>query len=403
MNRITTLLILAGAIGVGLLLYRLLVPPQEDVESFLGHHWERPIPFQGPPPAAFSDLEASLDPQSCAQCHAEQHADWKQSLHSETFSPGLRWQLQLMTPEQGKSCLQCHAPMSEQVTLVAAERGWPGAPAEAPPAHIPRDLHEQGLACAACHVRKHERVGPPPRDPNIDPEQGPHGGFTAKAAFKDSRFCAACHQFPEDGPRVNGKLRENTVVQWQQSRHAEEGRTCQRCHMPGRRHQWRGIHDPAMTASALETTFQVSDDRVVAAVSNTGAGHHFPTYMVPEIELRLERVAADGKRQALAREIIAWRTNLALTEELFDTRIKSGETRELEADLSPALAQNESLELVMAVAPRRLYERTFEDYQQRQGDKLDPAVRALLTLSIAEAKNSHYQRILARYPARVAN
>ncbi|MFP3874280.1 MAG: multiheme c-type cytochrome [Thiohalophilus sp.] len=403
MSRITTLLLLAGAIGVGLLLFRSWLPPQEDVETVLEQHWERPIPFQGEPPHDFSDLEASLDPQSCAQCHAQQHEDWQQSLHSQTYSPGLRWQLQLMSPEQGKSCLKCHTPMSEQVTLVAADLDWPGAPKEAPPDHIPRDLHKQGLACASCHVRQHRRVGPPPRDPKIDPDAGPHGGFTARAAFEDSRFCGACHQFPEDGPRVNGKLRENTVVQWQQSRHAEQGRTCQNCHMPDRRHQWRGIHDPAMTASALETTFQVKDDQVVVAVSNEGAGHHFPTYMVPEIVLRLERVSRNGGREALAREVIAWRTNLALTEEEFDTRIKSGETHTFEAPLSTPLAEDESLELVMDVAPRRMYERIFEDYRQKQGDKLDPEVRALLRLSIAEARNSRYQRTLAHYPPRVAN
>lgn len=399
----TTLLILVIAIAAGLAWFGWVVPPDEDVETFLAQHWQRPIPFQGHPPADFSALEASLDPQSCAQCHAKQHADWKQSLHSQTYSPGLRWQLALMTPDEAKSCLQCHAPMSEQIALTAARFDWPGAPQEAPPAHIPRNLHEQGLACAACHVRQHRRVGPPPRDPLIDPDKGPHGGFTARAAFEDSRFCAACHQFPEDGPRVNGKLRENTMVQWRQSHHADEGRTCQNCHMPDRRHQWRGIHDPSMTASALETEFQVDEKRVTVAVTNAGAGHHFPTYMVPEIELRLERVSVDGTREPLAREIIAWRTNLALTEEQFDTRIKSGETRFIEAELTSPLDENEFLEVVMEVAPRRFYERTFEDVRQRHEDKLDPEVLGLLTLSIAEARNSHYQQILAIYPARVAN
>ncbi len=402
MNKTPVILILAGAIGAGFLLFSMLAPPEEDVETFLENHWERPIPFQGAPPNDFSDLEASLDPQSCAQCHAEQHEDWQQSLHSQTYSPGLRWQLALMSPKQGQSCLKCHAPMSEQTALVAAELGWEGASREPPPDHVPRDLHKQGLACAACHVRRHERVGPPPR-PGVDPDTGPHGGFTARAAFEDSRFCAACHQFPEDGPRVNGKLRENTVVQWQQSRHADEGRTCQNCHMPDRRHQWRGIHDPAMTASALETAFQVDVNKVTVEVKNVGAGHHFPTYMVPEIELRLERVRQDGSSEVLAREVISWRANLALTEEEFDTRIKSGETHTFEAPLSMPLADDESLELVMDVAPRRMYERIFEDYRQKQGDKLDPDVRALLTLSIAEARNSRYQRTLAYYPPRVAN
>ena len=35
------------------------------------------------------------------------------------------------------------------------------------------------------------------------------------------------------------------------SRHAREGRACQACHMPERRHLWRGIHDPEMVKRAL--------------------------------------------------------------------------------------------------------------------------------------------------------
>ena len=77
-------------------------------------------------------------------------------------------------------------------------------------------------------------------------EDGPHGGFTVSKAFEDSRFCAHCHQFPDDGPRIAGKLQEDTYQQWLASDYARQDagkQTCQSCHMPDRKHLWRGIHD----------------------------------------------------------------------------------------------------------------------------------------------------------------
>ncbi|MFO1268111.1 MAG: hypothetical protein U1F67_15855 [Rubrivivax sp.] len=85
--------------------------------------------------------------------------------------------------------------------------------------------------CAACHVRGHRRFAAAGRgdesgtdididiafDPGAPSDPRPHGGFVAAEAFADSRFCAGCHQFLPDGPRVAGKLQEDTVAQWQGS------------------------------------------------------------------------------------------------------------------------------------------------------------------------------------------
>ncbi len=68
------------------------------------------------------------------------------------------------------------------------------------------------------------------------------------ADFWKSDFCAVCHQFSPD-QAINGKLLENTVEGWRQSPQAAAGQTCQSCHMPSRRHLWRGIHDPDMVAA----------------------------------------------------------------------------------------------------------------------------------------------------------
>ncbi|MCW9047093.1 MAG: cytochrome c family protein, partial [Gammaproteobacteria bacterium] len=64
-----------------------LFSKKASVDEFLQNHWNYPIPAQGKPPVSFSALEASLDPASCGQCHADQFAQWRSSLHSHTMGP----------------------------------------------------------------------------------------------------------------------------------------------------------------------------------------------------------------------------------------------------------------------------------------------------------------------------
>ena len=77
----------------------------------------------------------------------------------------------------------------------------------------------------------------------------PRGRRCPTRAHTDSRLSQvrilqSCHQFTPDGFALNGKLLETTYNEWKASRFAREGVQCQDCHMPDRRHRWRGIHDP---------------------------------------------------------------------------------------------------------------------------------------------------------------
>jgi hypothetical protein len=368
---------------------------EPTVESFLERHWAEPLPPQGAPPKTFSPLEASLQPESCAQCHAEQYAGWKTSLHSRTMGPGLRWQLMLMDQDQGNRCLRCHAPLAEQKALVALELGWPNAPKQPPPEYVGAHLDHRGLVCAACHVRGHERFGPPPRGGQA--EGVPHGGFTVSRAFEDSRFCAHCHQFPDDGPRVGGKLQEDTYQQWLASPYAGEGpgrKTCQQCHMPERQHLWRGIHDPDMTRKAVEVTLALEPVaggyEALARVRNQGAGHHFPTYMVPKVELAFYRHDADGKTQELGRHVIGWQVDTAITREIADTRIPAGETREFRQRVVAPAGDGWRVELVMRVLPGEHYERIYRESLSRAG-QFPPAAVPVLRQALAQVEAAHYE------------
>jgi len=262
-------------------------------------------------------------------------------------------------------------------------------------------------------VRRHQVYGPPPKQ-NIPVDQQdnwPHGGFTASQAFQDSRFCATCHQHneKENPPRVNGKLQEDTWNQWLQSPQAKQGLHCQSCHMPDRQHLWRGIHDADMTRQALDIQMLVKRTGANAAnievvLHNLGAGHHFPTYMVPKVELVFSlRNRDSGKKQVFHRYVIGWQVNVALTKEQFDTRIPAGETRRLQVPLTLNEAETSwDVELEVDVNPREHYERTFQS-SLKYADTLSATTLATLQKALKEAQATHYRLLQLQEPVPVWN
>ncbi len=271
----------------------------ETLQHFVDGYWLRMVPPQGDPPTHWSDLEASLRPEDCSTCHPAQFEDWQTTVHSDAYSPGLSGQL---VNWEGaafgtvQSCLMCHAPLSEQSAYLPSGDDWTPNPA------YDAGLRNHGIACASCHVRGNRRHGPPLRDGSTEPspEGSPHGGVVRTAFFEDSRFCAGCHQFGPGGAAPNGKPLENTFAEWEASRYADEGVSCQSCHMPDRRHLWRGIHDPEMVRSGITIEWLGRSTKAGEAglrITNTGTGHRFPTYATPEVLVRI--LLLDGDREPM--------------------------------------------------------------------------------------------------------
>ncbi|MGH7312920.1 MAG: multiheme c-type cytochrome, partial [Candidatus Rokuibacteriota bacterium] len=352
----------------------------EAVAAFLKRHWRHPISPQGPPPPGFSALEASLAPESCGTCHPAQHSDWKTSLHARSMGPGVTGQLAEMwqtDAESARLCLTCHAPLAEQQpenrTLFDAR------------------LHRQGLVCAACHVRQHERFGPPRRQAASEtarpPAALPHRGATRTAAFHVSEFCASCHQFEDDGFALNGKLLENTYAEWKASPAARQGLQCQDCHMPDRRHLWRGIHDPETVRAGVVITLATDQPRYrtgqeVGArltITSTAVGHHFPTYVTPRVVVRAALVDTAGREISGSADerVIAREVTLDLSRELFDTRIPAGSR--FTFDYRRRLDRGGlRLRVVVTVLPDHFYTRFFESRLRDGAGRGTPEIRAAL-------------------------
>jgi hypothetical protein len=250
-------------------------------------------------------------------------------------------------------------------------------------------------------VRDHQRYGPPRKDGSSpDPAlQLPHNGWISSAAFEDSRFCAACHQFPRDGYALNGKLLENTYEEWKASRYGREGKTCQSCHMPDRRHLWRGIHDPEMVKAGV--TIDVKPARIQSGVvsatltiRNTGTGHHFPTYVTPKVVAEAYQESAGGQvlKDTLREYIIARQVSPDLSEEIADTRIAPDEQAPLDYRV-PLHRDAASLVFRVRVEPDAFYTGFYRSLLAgKQAGKGERLIRQALKDSTASAFTLYLQR-----------
>lgn len=345
------------------------VAEDDATTAFLAKHWSFPIPPQGEPPPDYSPLEASLDPKQCGICHPQQYKDWQTTLHSHAMSPGLYGQMMNMADSDLATytiCASCHTPLSEQLPFLEAGGSYRNNP------DFDAKLQQAGLTCAGCHVRQHQHFGPPRRAelPPIPPDTKlPHNGFTVSDAYENSAFCSPCHQFKPTDFALNGKLLENTYEEWRRSRYAKEGIHCQNCHMPDRRHLWRGIHDPEMVKQAMTValapdanSYAAGDTmRLTINVTNSGAGHYFPTYVTPKVFVQAHLLDAQGAvLNDTAQEVAIGRdVTLDLTTETYDTRIAPDATRTIDyvQTIPPGAV---TLRVQIVVHPDHFYRQFFE-------------------------------------------
>ncbi|HEC84881.1 MAG TPA: hypothetical protein ENI48_06530 [Thioploca sp.] len=377
-------------------------PSNDEVQHFLDWYWDRPLAAQGHPPSTLNALEASLEPEACKRCHPSQFADWEKSRHARAMGPGVYGQILDMTEDEYQNCLDCHAPLKEQADTLAKTRFYGGIKplGGASPTQVStpvsEHLHKKGLICSTCHLRGYQWFGPP-RRPDLPPltseSRLPHNGWNSHKAFEDSRFCAACHQFPANGYAINGKLLENTYNEWKESPQAATGQTCQSCHMPNRRHLWRGIHDPKAVRSGVDiqvSPVKITDGFVSTQLSmtNTATGHYFPTYVTPKIVMQAYQENKQGKllENTLQQTIIERHLSLDLSTEYFDTRLAPGQTAILNYQ-APLKPQTTTLVLIIKVEPDAFYTRLYQTLLEE--DFTDKGTTLILQ-ALAESTASNF-------------
>ena len=305
--------------------------------DFAKEYFRYPLPPMGEAPKSYRGAERSLSPERCGSCHPEQYKQWRTTLHARAMSPGVYGQLVDMwktNPGGAQSCNECHAPLAEQQKRARFGAG-PPANWRKNPAHDQK-LEMHGLACAACHVRDWRVHGPrkkeTPEGVDDTTRKGPHAGVERTPFFSRSEFCTGCHQHTFPGP--NGKSIQNTYNEWKNSLWGKEGVACQSCHMPDRAHLWRGIHDKDMTQSAVQIDVRVGAEaqgEIVTAeikLTNSGAGHYFPTYITPSVDVITELEDKNGRTIPGSRQINVIERKLSsdFSREIHDTRIPPQES-----------------------------------------------------------------------------
>ena len=247
------------------------------------------IPYQKIPEGL-----TSLKAESCGTCHTEIYNEWKTSIHSQAYKDPF-FHAYWTKDKHTWVCLNCHTPLENQQPTVikSIPRQRVERAIQEPNPHYDAEYQQEGVTCAACHVRDGVILGPfedsaAPHPTKFDPN------------FRTTQVCYRCHnvvggpaQFYNGGPC-------GTYAEYEGGYYMKErGFICQSCHMPeidrpvavdgpirrGRQHLWRGGHDPDMVKRAV--AIKVTADpplpkpgdalTVTLTLMNAGAGHKLPT------------------------------------------------------------------------------------------------------------------------------
>ena len=329
------------------------------------------------PETPWIDPTPGTSPRACGSCHQQAYLQWRGSPHhlssqsvlfSALFSPGgqTAWHLGANYPEATASCVSCHAPGGS-----ALETDLPG---EGPLSGVHCDFCHKisGLGSGApglTHGRDLFNLARPAADGRpvvIGPlPDSTRQNVAYSQLFKQSRFCAPCHEGTVLGTKVYTTFSEWTAWNGPQN--------CQDCHMPNdgprRHHHAMG---PGLSAppGGLHVTWSLQPSpagpKVRLAIGSQQVGHALPTgHIDRHIVGWLEFLDPDGKpilaplgpgfipswatglpNPAPGFLLARWRQNgpegpvpfWSPGGECKDSRLLPGQTREMEWQLPPGVA-----------------------------------------------------------------
>jgi len=356
--------------------------PQGPVGPALFPERLGPIPLQQPPAPM-----ASLSAQACNACHGEIHDQWAKSGHA-TASNNRVYLAATAALGEPAECRNCHLPLENQRTTLHFGPGSTGPESE----NLSYDatLAEEGVTCAACHVRDGMIYGP--RD--LRESDAPHPVARADV-LRSPEACAYCHQVSlrdaEEHPFID------TVGEWLRSPWGHAGIPCQQCHMArtsgiigGSRYAAFSSHEflAGRSPEAMRRAFTLEVDlranslergqrlRATAKLMNTGAGHAVPTGDPShQLEVRFEIEDPSGaaprgvkpKSHWLGREV----ATTSPFQEKSDTRLAAASSRvfdysaEIRRKLKPGRYTHKVQVNWWAVSPERAKKAGLEQAEVR--------------------------------------
>lgn len=367
-------------LGVGLGLLSLLKSP---VIFGLREDMKRAIPHQTVPSGV-----GGLSAEECGACHREIYEEWKTSIHSQAFTDPF-FQSYWRKDRHIWVCLNCHAPLqNQQPTVVTGLRnGRINRPEEHVNPNYDESLQHEGITCAVCHVRDGVMMGP------FDDAVAPHP-TKYDPRYRSTDICYTCHAVPSDRFQFYNGGPCATFMEYEAGPYKAKGYICQDCHMPevervmadggpvrkGRRHLWRGGHDPEQLKRAFTAALTADQPRLqgghrtrwTLSMTNSGAGHMLPTgdpdrYFLTEIEVRDRTGRVVASRSHTIRRWIVW---WPVIYEYRDTRIPPLASRELTLDYAVPEA-DEGLTITARVSYRFMTDRQYQRLKTNYGLDVD--------------------------------
>ncbi len=266
--------------------------------KIFGYWWENPLPYQAVP----QGLE-SLSARHCGVCHQEIYREWQASAHAHALSD-LQFQAEMKkSPEVGWLCLNCHTPLENQIERIAisVRNGSTHQPVFRTNVRFDRELHEDAVTCAVCHVRNGVILGP------YGDSKAPHP-VRQDRRLLTADVCTMCHQATAAYTDTL-VCTFDTGAEWKSGPYAARGQACSSCHMPAverpvapggpqrssRRHFFFGgkipkelhlsqperdayaLYRPGLSVEIVSAGRSAGKTVVTLKLKNARAGHMLPT------------------------------------------------------------------------------------------------------------------------------
>ena len=219
----------------------------------------------------------------CGSCHSEQFKEWSGSFHAQslttegflrTFPEYLEFRGKQAgdDPQAPMACFTCHAPLLTNADheVVRQVTGFVRTKETS-------RLEGFEVGCVACHLDKNRAFS----GPIGNPADNSFHASNFSPSYKNASFCSTCHMWQPSSVPCS-----DVYSDWKKSKAAEQGKTCQSCHMPEQSgvagaggalrtvgsHAFAGGRSPAMLQQAvtvrLSAAFLKDRLQVTATVRN---------------------------------------------------------------------------------------------------------------------------------------
>ena len=316
--------------------------------------FERPIHVETP-----KGLK-SVSARKCGACHDEIYKEWSGSMHAKAWKDPY-FQVDFAYDGSQQICLNCHTPLENQqdgLVLGFKDRDKFKPLLKSNP-DFDSVLRDEGVTCAACHVKDGRIVGP------FETDSAPHPVTVDPEMTSGMKSCIRCHVVM--GTRWDTFYRIPPCGTVAEMKEGQVEPDCVGCHMPqvrrpaatgmkerkGRRHLFRGGHHPETIGKALKVEYRKEREgkltRFIFTITNTGAGHYLPSG-TPDRHLTLELKLIDREAVVVKEKVftmkrqILWRPFII---DLKETRLPYGVLKEYVFEFDDGIKSLKELDVIV--------------------------------------------------------